>query len=67
MMTFCAFILAFVPPMAGMLLLVGVATSLMAGAITQNPVGICYETVKAAVYAMHGKELPPIIDTGCQY
>jgi ABC-type sugar transport system substrate-binding protein len=36
----------------------------MAGAITQNPVGIGYETVKAAIAAMNGEELPAIIDTG---
>jgi ribose transport system substrate-binding protein len=40
---------------------------LMAGAITQNPVGIGYETVKAAVAAMNGEELPAIIDTGFYY
>jgi ribose transport system substrate-binding protein len=40
---------------------------LMAGAITQNPVGIGYETVKAAVAAMNGEELPTIIDTGFYY
>ncbi len=37
---------------------------LMAGAITQNPVGIGYETVRAALAAMNGEELPEIIDTG---
>jgi ribose transport system substrate-binding protein len=37
---------------------------LMLGAITQNPVGIGYETVKAAVEAIDGKELPKSIDTG---
>lgn len=37
---------------------------LMAGAITQSPVGIGYETVKAAVEALEGKELPDLIDTG---
>ncbi len=36
----------------------------MAGAITQNPVGIGYETVKAAVGAINGEELPKVIDTG---
>jgi len=36
----------------------------MLGAITQNPVGIGYETVKAAVEAIDGKELPKTIDTG---
>ncbi len=37
---------------------------LMAGAITQNPVGIGYETVRAALAAMNGEELDEIIDTG---
>jgi ribose transport system substrate-binding protein len=37
---------------------------LMLGAITQNPVGIGYETVKAAVEALEGKTLPKTIDTG---
>ncbi|WMS41306.1 ABC transporter substrate-binding protein [Acuticoccus sp. MNP-M23] len=36
----------------------------MAGAITQNPVGIGYETVKAAVDAIRNAEVPPSIDTG---
>lgn len=40
---------------------------LMAGAITQNPVGIGYETVKAAIAAINGEELPAIIDTGFFY
>jgi ribose transport system substrate-binding protein len=37
---------------------------LMIGAITQNPVGIGYETVKAAVEAIDGEDLPKTIDTG---
>jgi len=37
---------------------------LMLGAITQNPVGIGYETVKAAVEAINGETLPKTIDTG---
>lgn len=41
-----------------------VRSGLMAGAITQNPVGIGYETVKAAVMASKGETLPKIIDTG---
>ena len=41
-----------------------VESGLMAGAITQNPVGIGYETVKAAVTALDGGELPDVIDTG---
>jgi ribose transport system substrate-binding protein len=36
----------------------------IAGAITQNPVGIGYETVKAAVDAINGKAVPKHIDTG---
>ncbi len=37
---------------------------MMAGAITQNPIGIGYETVKAAVGALNGEDLPETIDTG---
>ncbi len=37
---------------------------LMAGAITQNPVGIGYETVKAAVAAAKGQPVEKKIDTG---
>ena len=36
----------------------------MAGAITQNPVGIGYETVKAAVAVAKGETVPKVIDTG---
>ncbi|HSW05992.1 ABC transporter substrate-binding protein [Aquabacterium sp.] len=36
----------------------------IAGAITQNPVGIGYKTVEAAVKAIKGEKLPKIIDTG---
>jgi ribose transport system substrate-binding protein len=35
-----------------------------AGAITQNPVGIGYKTVEAAVKALKGEQLPKVIDTG---
>lgn len=41
-----------------------IKNGVMAGAITQNPVGIGYETVKAAVMAINGEELPESIDTG---
>ena len=41
-----------------------IRSGLMAGAITQNPVGIGYEAVKAAVDAINGKSLPKEIDTG---
>jgi ribose transport system substrate-binding protein len=37
---------------------------LMLGAITQNPVGIGEETVKAAMKAIHGESVPAVIDTG---
>jgi ribose transport system substrate-binding protein len=39
-------------------------SGLMAGAITQNPVGIGYETVKAAVAIIQGKTVAKTIDTG---
>lgn len=41
-----------------------IRNGLMAGAITQNPVGIGYETVRAAVAALNGEDLPETIDTG---
>lgn len=41
-----------------------VRSGAMAGAITQNPVGIGYETVKAAVAAAKGETVPATIDTG---
>lgn len=41
-----------------------IRSGLMAGAITQNPVGIGYETVRAAVAALNGEDLPETIDTG---
>ncbi len=37
------------------------------GAITQNPVGIGYECVAAAVKAYNGESLPKVIDTGFYY
>ena len=40
---------------------------LMAGAITQNPIGIGYETVKAAVAAAKGEPVEKVIDTGFYY
>ncbi|WP_404406509.1 ABC transporter substrate-binding protein [Pelagibacterium halotolerans] len=39
----------------------------MDGAITQNPVGIGYETVAAAVAAINGEDVPESIDTGFYY
>ena len=36
----------------------------MAGAITQNPVGIGYQTGELAVRAIKGEKLPKVVDTG---
>jgi ribose transport system substrate-binding protein len=41
-----------------------IRSGLIAGAITQNPVGIGYQTVEAAVKALKGEKLPKHIDTG---
>lgn len=44
-----------------------IRSGLMTGAITQNPVGIGYETVKAAVSVIKGGTVPKLIDTGFYY
>jgi ribose transport system substrate-binding protein len=44
-----------------------VKSGLLAGAITQNPVGMGYKTVEAAVKALKGEKLPKVIDTGFFY
>jgi len=44
-----------------------IRSGLMTGAITQNPVGIGYETVKAAVAVTNGESVPALIDTGFYY
>jgi ribose transport system substrate-binding protein len=36
----------------------------MAGAITQNPVGIGYKTVECALKALKGEKIPKFVDTG---
>ena len=41
-----------------------IRNGVMAGAITQNPVGIGYKCVEAAVKALKGQTLPKTIDTG---
>ncbi|QAY63474.1 BMP family ABC transporter substrate-binding protein [Xylanimonas allomyrinae] len=41
-----------------------IRSGLEAGAITQDPVGMGAELVKAAVKAIDGEDLPPSIDTG---
>ncbi|MFZ0529034.1 MAG: ABC transporter substrate-binding protein [Propionicimonas sp.] len=60
--------------MAGKIVLIGfdsgkaqidaVTSGTMAGAITQNPVGMGAKTVEAAVKAIKGETLPTVIDTG---
>ncbi|HEY8577784.1 MAG TPA: ABC transporter substrate-binding protein [Devosia sp.] len=44
-----------------------IESGVITGSITQNPVGIGYETVKAAISALKGETLPPVIDTGFFY
>lgn len=44
-----------------------IRSGLMAGAITQNPIGIGYETVKAAIAAVKGEKVESEIDTGFYY
>ena len=41
-----------------------IKSGVMAGAITQNPIGIGYKCVEAAVKAIKGQPVPKIIDTG---
>ena len=44
-----------------------IRSGLQDGAITQNPIGIGYKAVEAAVMALRGEELDPVIDTGFMY
>ena len=44
-----------------------VRSGLIAGAITQNPVGIGYETVKAGIAAAKGETVAKHVDTGFYY
>jgi ribose transport system substrate-binding protein len=44
--------------------LAAVRSGEMAGAITQNPVGIGYQVVASAVKALKGEKLPTFVDTG---
>lgn len=41
-----------------------IRSGVQAGAITQDPIGIGYKAVEAAVMALAGEEVPEIIDTG---
>ncbi len=49
---------------AGQQLLDEINSGVVAGAITQDPIGIGYKCVEAAVKAMKGESLPKFIDTG---
>ncbi|WP_332696281.1 ABC transporter substrate-binding protein [Halalkalibacter lacteus] len=49
---------------SGALQIEAIKSGVMAGAITQNPIGIGYETVKAAVKAAKGEPVEESIDTG---
>ena len=44
-----------------------VRSGVQAGAVSQDPVGIGYKCVEAAVKAVNGEELPTIIDTGFKW
>jgi ribose transport system substrate-binding protein len=44
-----------------------IRSGLESGAITQNPVGIGYKCVEAAVMAINGETVDPVIDTGFFY
>src|SRR5690554_5439262 len=48
---------------SGGLQLNAIRSGVMEGAITQNPYGIGYKAVEAAVLALRGEELPEVIDT----
>ena len=41
-----------------------IRSGLVAGSITQDPIGIGYKCVEAAVMALNGEEVPLLIDTG---
>ncbi|WP_029192721.1 substrate-binding domain-containing protein [Paenibacillus harenae] len=49
---------------SGKLQMDAIKNGTMAGAITQDPIGIGYWSVKAAVQAINGEQVEPVIDTG---
>ena len=49
---------------SGRQLIDAIKSGTAAGAVTQNPVGIGYETVKAALAAINGDNVEKVIDTG---
>lgn len=52
---------------SGQLQMDAIRDGIMNGAITQNPIGIGYKAVEAAVMALRGEEVPEEIDTGFFY
>ncbi|MDF2877856.1 MAG: periplasmic binding protein/LacI transcriptional regulator [Clostridia bacterium] len=52
---------------SGKLLLDAIKADIVAGAITQDPVGIGYKAVEAAYKAYKGEESPEFIDTGFKW
>jgi ribose transport system substrate-binding protein len=52
---------------AGKQQLDAVRSGVESGAITQDPIGIGYKSVEAAVKAIKGEQLPKTIDTGFHY
>lgn len=49
---------------SGKMLTDAIREGAVAGAVTQNPIGIGYQGVEAAIRAYRGENLPPFIDTG---
>ena len=49
---------------SGKQLMDAIRSGVVAGAITQDPIGIGYKCVEAAVKAIKGETLPKTIDTG---
>lgn len=49
---------------AGLQQMEAIRSGVEAGAITQDPIGIGYKAVEAAVMALNGEEVPEVIDTG---
>jgi len=52
---------------SGELIKNGIKNGKMAGAITQDPIGIGYKSVEYAMKAIKGEELPKVVDTGAYW
>ncbi|HHW48117.1 MAG TPA: ABC transporter substrate-binding protein [Clostridiaceae bacterium] len=52
---------------SGALIKNGIKNGKMAGAITQDPIGIGYKSVEYAIKAIKGEELPKVVDTGAYW